>query len=135
MTRDEWKAEWKKRTSSLVFEHSVPFQIASREAHRRMVRDYGPQPPKEPGPPWWFKLGASVAGVDMKFLDKLNGYKTIIGLVILNIPVMWQMIESILGGAGVDPAKLAGIAGTIGVVIGVLHKAYKLWTGADPGKA
>ena len=85
------------------------------------------------GPPLKVKLVAWTMGVSMdalkKIWDALSGYKTVIGLVILNLPILWGVIESILKGAGVD---VAAVSGTVIVVIGVLHKAYKIIFGEEP---
>jgi len=105
---------------------------------RRMTEiRYGPQPKKKLGPPLWMKAGALATGVKMgalkTFWERLNSSKTVIGLVLVQLPVMLPQLEQILTSLGVaDATKWVGVALT---VVGILHKAYKVMFGEEPKKA
>lgn len=137
LTRPEWDAEWEKNVNRLFFQQGYTFPEASRLGRRMTEIRYGPQPQKPPGPPLWMKLGALAIGVKMDFLktiwERLSSHKTVIGLVLVQLPILLPQLEQVLVGVGVaDATKWVGVALT---VVGILHKAYKVIFGEEPKKA
>jgi len=131
VTREQWDEQWWQIYHALV-KIGKPPQDAFKEAHRRMLRTFGPQPAEKAdkaGPPFLVRVLAPLAGVDMNFLagiwDWLNGKKTIIGTIITVIALVSGQLGVLLPLLGVDAVLIAKIIGVTTMVLGILHKAYK----------
>lgn len=61
----------------------------------------------------------------MKLWNWLNGKKTLIGVILLSIPVIWEGVAQILAAGGMGPEQVAAIGGVILAVVGIAHKILK----------
>jgi hypothetical protein len=89
------------------------------------------------GLPFKLKILGTITGEKEK-LEKmwklLDGKKTLIGAVLVSVPVIWAGVEPILTAGGVSPEKLAAVGGLILGGIGIAHKVLKAFGVAVPDK-
>jgi len=100
-------------------------------AHREMLK-HGPRPDGPRKPPLWLRLGAKLAGEGesmKKLWNWFSGKKTVIGAVLLGVPVIWEAVVPILSASGVNEAKVVAITGVIATVVGLGHKVVKAVSG------
>jgi hypothetical protein len=93
------------------------------------MRKHGPRPEGPTKPPLWLRLGAKVAGEGenmMKVWKWFNGKKTLIGSLLVGVPLIWTEVSKILAAGGVEDTTLLAIAGGITLVVGWGHKIMKV---------
>jgi len=64
-----------------------------------------------------------------KLWNWFSGKKTVIGAVLLGVPVIWEAVVPILSASGVNEAKVVAITGVIATVVGLGHKVVKAVSG------
>jgi hypothetical protein len=67
----------------------------------------------------------------MKIWTWLDGKKTIIGAVITAISYLAAGLPTLLPGFGLEPSVVGKIVGVSLLVVGLLHKGFKLKYGSD----
>lgn len=122
---DELSADWK-----IFFQHKKGMgRQQSDDAARREMKKHGPRPKGPAKPPLWLRLGAKVAGEGenmMKVWKWFNGKKTLIGSLLVGVPLIWAEVSKILAAGGVEDTTLLAIAGGITLVVGWGHKIMKV---------
>ena len=70
-----------------------------------------------------------------KLWNWLNGKKTLLGVILVSVPVIWEGLSQILLAGGVlGPEQVVAVGGIILGVIGILHKVLKALGMAQPRK-
>jgi len=64
----------------------------------------------------------------------LDGKKTLIGAILIGVPVIWEGVQPILEAGGVSPEFIGVVAGGIIGAIGIAHKVLKAFGVAVPEK-
>ena len=127
MTRQEWDDLYRSERVRLISE-GVSAQKAFTRAHRFMAKTFGPRPKGPKKPPLWLRMGAKLAGEGesmKKMWNWFNGKKTLLGVVLVSVPVIWGGVEPLLAEGGMSPERVAAIGGVIVGGIGILHKLLK----------
>jgi hypothetical protein len=57
--------------------------------------------------------------------DALDGKKTWIGLIATHLPQLVDLVAQVIHEGGASPAAFLRIAGTLSVIVGVLHRLVK----------
>ena len=128
MTQQEWDEKFTEIRLALINDHGVPARQAMLRARPLTAKRHGERPA---GPPGHLKLGARLlgGGEAVKTLKKvwnwLNGKKTLLGAILLGVPVVWEALTPILTASGVTEAKVVAVAGVIATVVGLGHKLLK----------
>jgi len=60
-----------------------------------------------------------------QMLQILDGKKTLIGVLLVNLPVIADAVSKVISAGGGDPADFLKVAGGVVSVIGILHKFLK----------
>jgi len=127
ITRRKWDKVWRRCMEILSKTHSeFPLEWRREEASRRARRATGIDRPG--GPPLWLTMGGFLTGEgeNMKKLwDWLNGKKTLLGVILISVPVIWEGVSQILTVGGMGPEQVAAIGGILLGAVGVLHKILK----------
>lgn len=127
MKQEQWDNLYRSERVRLISE-GVSAQKAFTRAHRYMAKTFGPRPKGPPKPPLWLRLAAKVAGEGesmKKFWAFLNGKKTLLGVILVSVPVIWGGVEPVLTEAGMSAEKAAAIGGVVLGAVGILHKVMK----------
>ena len=92
ITRRKWDKTWRRCMEILAKTHpSLPVHWRSEVATRRTSRATGINRPG--GIPLWLKMGGLLTGKGgsmMKMWNWLNGKKTLLGVLLVSIPVIWE---------------------------------------------
>lgn len=126
ITRYKWDKCWRRCMEILAKTHpDFSPEWRQEEANRRTRRATGIDRPG--GPPPWLSVGSFLTGKrgSMKLWNWLNGKKTLIGVVLLSIPVIWEGVAQILSAGGMGAEQVAAIGGAILAVVGIAHKILK----------
>ena len=59
--------------------------------------------------------------------DWLNGKKTLIGSILVGIPVIWDAVSRILVAGGVEDERVIAIGAILLLVVGWAHKLLKVF--------
>jgi len=128
-TQAEWDQLW--RDWYVFFQHQKGWNArrAFTAAHREMKK-HGPRPKGPKKPPMWLRVLLAFGGNEMlKFLLGLwnwfNGKKTLIASILVGIPIIWEVIATILTAGGVPDHTVAYWGGIILLIVGWAHKLLK----------
>ena len=132
MTQKAWDAEWR----SLYDKHWEVTHDPSKcfqHAHEAMLSQYGARPEGEPGPPFYLKFLAPLAGVDFKMIQKfwdfMNGKKTAVGALVSILAGVQALALALTPQVAVlipnALPRYTAVVGGLTMVVGLLHKGFK----------
>ena len=127
-TQAEWDELQKDWQTFFQTKKGFSLQKAFDAAHREM-RKHGPRPNGPAKPPLWLRLATKLMGEGesmKKVWNWFNGKKTLIGSILIGVPVIWMEVEKILQTGGVEETTLVAIGGGIALAVGWGHKLMKV---------
>jgi len=130
MIQQEWDVEFDRIRMALINQHGVPARRAFMRAQVLTQKRHGPRPAGVPG---HVKLGARLLGGGdaVKKLKAgwnwLNGKKTLIGSILVGVPVIWDAVSRMLVAGGVEDEKVVAVGAILLLVVGWAHKLLKVF--------
>jgi hypothetical protein len=113
----------------IVYNRHPQLRHNAIELARAQLAKHAPAP-KEAKPPWYIRLAArALGGKEMANAvksgwKKLDGWKTVVGALLLFLSVALPALVEFLKDIGADP-QWSAVVGAIIMVVGVLHKIWK----------